>query len=439
MPSRTNRLLAVTTVAAIAACGGLVANAAAPADACDSVYNENSVAALKAYNDCRFDRIEAQLDTVRAAGVTTPSPTATASRTATPTPTPTATRTPTPTPTPTATVTATRTPTTTATVTPTATAATTGAATTSAATRILGATKSGLPWHSGAWVGGRFTTTSINGFGTWRGRPVDVVTTYSPRESYQAMMDNTWSITTWNGFAGKLNYGLAPLPDNGEGSLASIASGQQDAVWRKVAQNLKANGRGDSVVRVGWESNLKDWRWSATTANAAQYKAAFRRIVTTMRAEAPGLKFEFGIGCGSGLSGSTDRMAPLTAVYPGDDVVDLIGCDTYDWWNTHATSDAGWPAVLRPAYGPGIADVADFARAHGKGASYAEWGLAKPTNGNGGGDNPYWISAMYGFFKANADVVAFECYFDEPDAYLMSSLWGAGQNPLASAKYASLW
>ena len=312
-------------------------------------------------------------------------------------------------------------------------------ATPSRAVQLLGPPQSGLTWHSGTWTGGRFTTSALASFGDWRGRPADVVTTYSSRSSYRSMAEDTWSIRTWNGFPGRLSYALAPLPDSGEGSLASIGTGQQDAVWRQVARNLRQAGRGDSIVRVGWESNLRDWRWQATSSNAGQYKSAFRRIVTTMRAEAPELLFEFGIGCGAGLQGSRDRLAPLTEVYPGDDVVDLVGCDTYDWWNTHATDDATWSRVLAPAHGPGIADVADFARAHDKGASYAEWGLAHRGNGNGGGDNPYYITAMHEFFTQNADVVAFECYFDEPAGYIASSIFGTGQNPASSARYAQLW
>lgn len=318
---------------------------------------------------------------------------------------------------------------------PTTTPPTTG----SAAVRTLGTPRSGLGWHSGAWVGGRFNTRTINDFGTWRGRPTDIVTTYSPRDSYSSIMSNTWSITTWEGFQGKLQYGLALIPNDGSGSFSSIAAGKQDQVWRKVAANLEDNGRGDSVVRVGWEVNLPDWRWATTASNAPEFRAAFRRVVQTMRAVAPNLKFDFGIGCGSPLKGGNDRLSALTTLYPGDDVVDIVGCDTYDWWNTHATSDATWGNVLHPSYGPGIEDVVKFARAHGKGASFPEWGLARKENGNGGGDNPYYIEAMFGFFQANRDVVAYECYFDEPDSYIKSSLYGAGQNPRSAAVYRRLW
>jgi len=254
------------------------------------------------------------------------------------------------------------------------------------------------------------------------------------------MMDDTWAFNAWAGFQGRLSYGLALLPNDGAGSLASIAGGNQDEVWRTIARNLKNNGRGDSIIRVGWEQNIKSWRWYTNASNAAQYKAAFRRVVDVMRAEAPGLKFDFDVNCGSKLDGSSDRLAPLKLVYPGDDVVDFVGCDIYDWWTTHATSDANLGNLLHPSSGPGVQDIVDFARSRGKGASFPEWGLSSRHDGNnGGGDNPYFISAMHRFFQNNKDVVAFECYFDEPRTAIRNSLQVNNQNPNAAASYARLW
>ena len=412
---RSHTFAAAALLAAVCAfSGAAVATADAPRDACESVYKTNDVDSLKRYDACRFDRIDAKLDALSGTAPTS-RPTASPTASSRPPSSPAATSQ--------------------ATSQISAPSTTSAPATGSAATRILGPTRSGLPWHSGAWLGGRFNVASIEAFGAWRGRPADVVTTYAPRDSYATMTDNTWSIGTWTGFAGRLNYGLSPLPDDGEGSLASIGSGAQDAVWTKIARNLQDAGRGDSIVRVGWESNLKDWRWHVTSSNAAEFKAAFRRIVTTMRAEAPNLKFEFGVGCGSGLNGSSDRLAPLTRVYPGDDVVDLVGCDTYDWLNTHPTDAASWAKTSAPDQGPGVADIVAFARAHGKGASFGEWGLAETANGGGGGDNPFFINTMYDFFYDNRDVVAFECYFDESDSYLVSSIFGSGQNPNAAVAY----
>jgi len=301
----------------------------------------------------------------------------------------------------------------------------------------LGRSVSGAPWLSGVWTGGRFTPSAVNAYGKWRGRPIDLVTTYSRRDNYRAMVDDAWSITVWKGFPGRLNYGLALLPDSGEGSLKTIARGDQDWVWRGVARNLRAAGRGNSIVRIGWEANLH-WRWGATTSNAADYKMAFRRVAQVLRAQAPGLVIDFGVGCGPGLRGSKNRLAPLTALYPGDDVVDVIHCDVYDWWTTKVKGPNTNP-LGRPPYGVGLEDVASFARQHRKLMGVGEWGLAAPHNGNGGGDNPLFIKAMRGFIKKNLDVFAYECYFDEPDGYLKSSLNAGGQNPRAAQTYRALW
>ncbi len=303
--------------------------------------------------------------------------------------------------------------------------------------RKLGRSRSGLPWLSGVWSGGRFSPAAVAAYGKWRGRPIDIVTAFSAQGSYAAIASRTWSINVWKGVPGRLSYALAILPDSGEGSLTSIARGDQDWVWRAVARNLKAAGRGNSVVRIAWEANLPDWRWGATAASARAFRAAFRRVALTMTRTAPGLVIDFGIGCGPGLRGSRNRTAPLSMLYPGDDVVDLIHCDVYDWWATRVRGTDLRP-LTRPRYGTGLADIASFARRHHKPMGVGEWGLATPANGHGGGDNPAFVAAMHRFLVANADVVAYECYFDEPAVYLRSSL-STGQNPKAAAAYRRLW
>ena len=301
----------------------------------------------------------------------------------------------------------------------------------------LGPSRSGLPWLSGVWSGGRFTPAAITAYGKWRGRPVDLVTAYSRRDSYRAIASEAWSIEVWHGMPGRLNYGLAILPNSGEGSLASIARGDQDWVWRAVANNLKSAGRGNSVVRIAWEANLRDWRWGSTAASAPAFRAAFRRVAKTLKTTAPGLVIDFGVGCGPGLPGSKDRTAPLTMLYPGDDVVDVIHCDVYDWWATRVRGSDPTP-LTKPRYGTGLADIASFARRHGKLMGVGEWGLVTPANSGGGGDNPAFVQAMHRFLVANADVVGYESYFDEPARYLRSSL-NSGQNPKAAAVYRRLW
>lgn len=305
-------------------------------------------------------------------------------------------------------------------------------------THPLGATRSGLPWHSGVWVGGRFTPAGLEAFETMRGRKVDLVTTYGYAESPDQLSGDEWPITTWDGFRGRLNYGL-PLAFRDGAGMDAVAAGRVDEHYRGVARSLVKHGRSDSVVRAGWEFNYQAWPWGTNSKNVDTFKKAFRRAVTVMRAEAPQLRFEFGINCGDGLAGASDRLAPLTMGYPGDDVVDIVGCDTYDRWSGHAADKASWQRVLRGEQGPGIEDVTDFARRHRKRAGFGEWGLAKSDGkNNGGGDNPFYVSAMYRFFEQNSDVIAFECYFDEADEEMANSLV-LNQMPRSREAYAARW
>lgn len=106
------RLLAVVAAAGILVTGGAaVAIADAPANACESAYTApmNSTAKLKAYEDCRFDRLEVQQSRIErkldALAAPSPSVTPSASPSATPSKTPTPSATPSQTPSQTPTVT----------------------------------------------------------------------------------------------------------------------------------------------------------------------------------------------------------------------------------------------------------------------------------------------------------------------------------------------
>ena len=214
--------------------------------------------------------------------------------------------------------------------------------------------------------------------------------------------------------------------------MGSIAGGAQDAVWQAIANNLKRGGRQDSVVRIAWECNLADWRHGATSSTAADYRAMFRRVATVLKATCPTLVIDWGLAIGSGLRGSNDRLAPLTELYPGDDVVDVIHGDTYDFYATQVRG-GDTAGLYRTPTGVGLDDLADFARAHGKGLGLGEWGLHRA----GGGDNPAFIRAVWAWCRANADRLVYESYFDEPADYIRNSL-NTGQNPQAAAQYCRL-
>ncbi|SDS94672.1 glycoside hydrolase family 26 protein [Microlunatus soli] len=307
------------------------------------------------------------------------------------------------------------------------------------ARRLLGPPPSGGAWHSGVWPGGgTISAKRANAFGVWRGTPIDTGVTYPATDSWQQIQDSSWHIQTYNGLDGVLAYGLPMLPDNDTGDFRSIVRGDHDEVYRQIADDLIANDRGRSIVRIGWEANGDWFPWNVRADQAAEYIAAFRHIVGVLRGTAPDLVIDFDIACGTTLRGQQNRTDALTKLYPGDDVVDLVGCDIYDWYGTAATDQAGWRRSLRPQAAVGIADVADFARDHGKGLTFPEWGLASPAE-HGAGDNPYFIERMRSFFDSQASTLVMENYFNEPDTSLANSIWEPAQMPRAAQAYRRLW
>lgn len=308
-----------------------------------------------------------------------------------------------------------------------------------AAKRILGTSASSNSWYSGAWTGGYLSGQRAADWGAWRGSPSDMATTYPERGSWNAIKNSTWHIETFRSFRGGLMYGVPLLPSDGSASLKDVAAGKHDAVFRKVATDLRKKGRGKAIARIGWEANGHWYPWKATAGNAADYRRAFARVATVMRKASPQIVIDFDINCGSSLAGQSNRLDSLTKLYPGDKHVDLIGCDVYDWHQTGATNASQWRSALQPKNAPGLADVAAFARKRGKGMSVPEWGLAKPGAG-GNGDNPFYITQMRRFFEQNSDVLVVESYFNEHADYIQNSLWTENpQNPKSAAVYRKLW
>jgi hypothetical protein len=54
----------------------------------------------------------------------------------------------------------------------------------------------------------------------------------------------------------------------------------------------------------------------------------------------------------------------------------------------------------------------------------------------GSKDNPLFIQKMFEFFKANADSIAYENYFNQRPRHQLNP---GNLNPRASAKYKELW
>jgi beta-mannanase len=215
--------------------------------------------------------------------------------------------------------------------------------------------------------------------------------------------DSTWQSFfefSWlPGFWKKLNPArnvVWSIPLTVKGTpLADVSSGLHDAEFEAAAKAISA-AQPKAVIRIGWEMNSVSMVWFAK-GQEADYIAAFRRVVGIFRRYSPDFKYDWCPGWGA-------QDTPADAAYPGDDVVDYIGLDVYDFkfdgtaeerWNTH---------YLNAAFG--LQWQRDFAIRHGKRMSYPEWGV-----GNFG-DNPFFVQQMHDWFVKNADNIAYAAYFD---------------------------
>ncbi|MGH3565067.1 MAG: glycosyl hydrolase [Pseudonocardia sp.] len=227
-----------------------------------------------------------------------------------------------------------------------------------------------------------------------------------------------------------LTIGIAMLPTVEQSSFAQCATGSYDRYFRDVGSSLVRLGRGEAIVRLGWEANGDWYAWSMGD-DVDNYKACFRREAQAMRSTAPDLIIDWNMNKESKMSSS------VADAYPGDDVVDIVGVDFYDMYPGYS-DQAAWDGDYMATQngGPrGLGTWLEFARSHGKKLSVPEWGL---NTGTGGGtDSAFYIEAMHKFFVANSADIAYETYFNLQSPGFM--IYPAGINPDASATYQDLW
>jgi hypothetical protein len=255
---------------------------------------------------------------------------------------------------------------------------------------------------------GAANPSGVSAFTQWLGSPVSYAEDFLPGDSWSSIESPMWWLNAWQGRPYRMVYGVPIIPGTG-GSLAAGASGAYNAHYQTLAQNLVSTGQGNAILRLGWEFGGSWYSWKVANAtDAANYAAYWRQIVTTMRAVAPDLKFDWNPIAG------WQPVDPASA-YPGDAYVDYIGVDVYDqsWIADYANPVACWNDALKSQWG--LTWHRDFAAAHGKLMSFPEWGVATRSDGHGGGDAPYFIQQMTQWIAQNN--VGYHVYFafDAPD------------------------
>lgn len=128
----------------------------------------------------------------------------------------------------------------------------------------------------------------------------------------------------------------------GPSNLAEIVAGRDDASYREFARGAKEYGE-PLLIRWGWEMNGTHYSWSgyrngANHEAAQRFVQAWRHVVELFRRE--GADNVLWVWCvdawGRGPSdGQPGKWNHFANYYPGDDVVDWVGADGYNWPNAN--------------------------------------------------------------------------------------------------------
>ncbi|MER0446469.1 glycosyl hydrolase [Streptomyces sp. Edi4] len=194
--------------------------------------------------------------------------------------------------------------------------------------------------------------------------------------------------------------------------LAMGAEGQFDEHFKRLAQRLVDLKIPDTVIVLGWEMNGTTYTHRCGPDPAA-WKAYWKNAVAAMRS-VPGQKFRFDFAPSRGRD-----AVPWTECYPGDDVVDIIGMDSYD-----QPPGQDFDRQIKEPYG--LQEHVDFAAAHHKPISYPEWGLFR------NGDNPEYMRRMLAWMDAHKPV------YNTITDYCPHGVWECEDNPRSAEVYRTL-
>ncbi|MFG2005037.1 glycoside hydrolase family 26 protein [Spirillospora sp. NPDC048911] len=279
----------------------------------------------------------------------------------------------------------------------------------------------------GAFLGsGAEGVARIAKFEKWLGSPVKVGHTYLPGENWAGIEGPSEIIGPWARWRAKDRSHLlvvnvpmiasneVTLPDGVVSSLLrGGASGAFDNHFQRLAERLVKAGAPDTVIIPGWEMNGITYT-SRCHPDPVMWKIYWRRIVATMRS-VTGARFRFDFNATRGRD-----AIPWTECYPGDDVVDIIGSDSYD-----QPQGMSFAEFIKEPYG--LQAQADFAAARKKPISFPEWGLFHNS------DNPDYIQGMHKWMTSHD--VAYQTLTD----YCPHGVWQCAANPQASRTYRSLF
>lgn len=277
-----------------------------------------------------------------------------------------------------------------------------------------------------------------------------------------------WQLSNWQGSPFTMIWAVPMVPCGAPATQCAtnvsafdeVANGGADSYYKTLAQNLVSTGFGSSDIRLGWEFNGNWMGWSICNQNgsgltswAGDFVPAFQNIVTSMRSVS-GANFKF-IWNPLDSSNVSCPGANLENFYPGDNYVDMVALDVYDGIGASTSDAARWTDMLNGVnsgnytavapnsingqgfQGYGLNWLAAFGKQHGKEIGLPEWGLDSSGMNGGGGDDPYFVTQMADWIKANATGPAIYWNYGNGNLPLDIPNYTSGGTPNASNAFRS--
>ncbi|MDO7844612.1 glycoside hydrolase family 26 protein [Sphingomonas immobilis] len=281
----------------------------------------------------------------------------------------------------------------------------------------------GFGAHVGAGCNGR---ADIPRYEKFVGRKLEWSTdAFDQRDWAKLRSSIDWLSGCWRGTDVKLIISIPMIAQSGPGTLKDGAEGKFDDIFLHSAKTLVKDGHDKVVIRIGWEFN-GGWQPWAANKDPANFIAYYRRAVGLMRS-VPGQHFKFEWTPNIGRN-----ALPAEQGYPGDDVVDIIGMDIYNeyWTPALANTQVRFAWFVNQPYG--LNWLRDFGKQHHKPIAFSEWGSGTRKDGHGAGDDPYFITKMAEWMRAND--VLYHSYWESAESSYDDSVT-RGAHPLAGKAF----
>lgn len=215
---------------------------------------------------------------------------------------------------------------------------------------------------------------------------------------------------------GDHNYGRF----HSEVPAGRMLSVDADVSWARVAAVQPGSTLYDDIAR--WGRVLKDRgvvflafshepeiSGNRDRGTPEDFKRAFRRVVQIMRAEgATNVEYTWQMTAWSFRTDTSDYAA-AHRWYPGDDVVDVVGADAYNWGSC-GEGQGRWVPLSTLASG-----ALQFARDHGKQLSLPEYGSHRDAR------RAEWFRDAQAWMVANKGRIAAAYYFNRLPTNLANS------------------